>query len=126
MEKKGKGEENMNIGYQQRGNYQIPMIGMPKEEPMQIGRFGQMRKDYVKEHRKLIFYSMLTDCSLSEHLRNTDREAEEMLELLISQMAKNEGVSEELKAADMMSWVQKMNSIKARAMEVVKTELIFK
>ena len=78
------------------------------------------------EKRKMIYFHLLTDCKLLEHLLEVDRQAQEMNEQLIQQMMKAEKVSERLKEEDMMLWVQKMKSIEARAMEIIQTELIQK
>ena len=93
---------------------------------MQIGRFGRMRQQFLKEKRKLVYYHLLTDCKLLQHLSEIDKEARKMQEQLIRQMMQTEEISEKLKDENMMLWVQKMNNIQARATEIVEAELIYK
>ena len=115
----------MKIEYTVQGDYMIPMIQMPEMQQVTIGRFGQMRKDYLRKEKRLLFYSLLTDCRLDQHLVEINREAEEMLTVLIAKMKKTEGLTEKMKEENMMLWVAKMNNIKARAMEIVISEIIF-
>ena len=114
------------ISYSQQGDYQIPNITMPEQRQVQIGRFGRMRQQFLREKRKMIYFQLLTDCKLLQHLSEIDRQARTMQEQLIRQMMQTEEVSEKLKDENMMLWVQKMNNIQARATEIVETELIYK
>ena len=114
------------ISYSQQGDYQIPNITMPEQRQVQIGRFGRMRQQFLREKRKMIYFQLLTDCKLLQHLSEIDRQARKMQKQLIRQMMQTEEVSEKLKDENMMLWVQKMNNIHARAMEIVETELIYK
>ena len=84
-----------------------------------------MRKKYLKEHRQEFYYQMLNSGELTDHLETIDREADEMLERLIKQMAQTQGVTEKLKAEDMLKWVGLMNNIRACAKEVVMNDLIY-
>ena len=82
-------------------------------------------QSFLKEHHKVRYYNLLTSCSLNEHLNDTERRATELEQKLTAQMAASEGVTESLKATDMMSWVRKMNNLKSRVQEIVMKELIF-
>ena len=108
--------------YHWEGDYLIPDLEAP--EAPKIGKYGRMRHKYLRSHHRGIFEGMLLEGSLNAHLEEIDRQANEMMERLTAQMAQAEGVTEALKARDQMAWVQKMNSIRARAEEVVYAELI--
>ena len=112
-----------NLTYTQKGDYLIPDLEAP--EAPRIGKFGTMRHQYLRDHHRGIFDGMLLKGTLNEHLEQIDRQANEMLERLTSQMAKTQGVTEQLKAADQMAWVGQMNAIKAQAEEIVTRDLIF-
>ena len=103
----------------------IPDLTMPEQPELSMGRYARMRKKFLKEHHKVRYYNLLTSCALNEHLNDTERRANEMEQILTEQMAASEGVTESLKATDMMSWVRKMNSIRSRVQEIVMTEVIF-
>lgn len=115
----------MEISYTKYGNYYLPDLAVPEEEPATYGRFGRMRLMYLKEHRRGTYISLLTSGQLVHHLNEIDHEANEMLNLLIKQMAQAQGVTEQLKDDDQMAWVGTMNSIRNSAEEVVSRELIF-
>ena len=114
----------MEITYTKHGDYYLPDLALPEEEPATYGRFGRMRFKYLKEHRRGIYTSLLTSRQLTHHLNEIDREANEMLELLMKQMAQEQGVTEQLKAENQMAWVGAMNSIRAAAEEIVRSERI--
>ena len=111
------------LTYTQRGDYLLPDLEAP--EAPRIGKFGTMRHQYLRDHHRGIFDGMLLKGTLNEHLEQIDRQANEMLERLTSQMAKTQGVTEQLKATDQMAWVGQMNAIKAQAEEIVTRDLIF-
>ena len=111
------------LTYTQRGDYLIPDLEAP--EAPKIGKFGTMRHQYLRNQHRGIFDGMLLKGTLNSHLEQIDRQANEMLERLTSQMAKAQGVTEQLKATDQMAWVGQMNAIKAQAEEIVTRELIF-
>ena len=111
------------LTYTQRGDYLIPDLEAP--EAPKIGKFGTMRHQYLRNQHRGIFDGMLLKGTLNSHLEQIDRQANEMLERLTSQMAKAQGVTEQLKATDQMAWVGRMNAIKAQAEEIVTRELIF-
>ena len=118
-----KGVLTMTLTYRQVGDYQIPNLRVP-ENP-KIGKYGMLRREYLRKHRDGLYTGMLLSGDLNSHLEETDRQATEMMESLISEMAKKENVTETLKAENQMMWVQKMNSIQNRAEEVVLNELIY-
>ena len=111
------------LTYTQKGDYLIPDLEAP--EAPRIGKYGTMRHQYLRNHHHGIFDGMLLKGTLNAHLEDIDRQANEMMERLTSQMAKTQGVTEQLKATDQMAWVGRMNAIKAQAEEIVTRELIF-
>ena len=113
------------ITYTMVGDYNLPNLKLPEQTEVTLGRWSQMRRTYLKEHHKILYYNLLTSCKLNAHLTEIQQTAEEMEERLTKQMAQTEGVTESLKAMDMMSWVRKMNSIKSRVQEIVMSEVIF-
>ena len=114
----------MELTYRQEGDYLLPNVTVP--ESPRIGKYGMLRRDFLRKHRDPIYTGMLLAGTLNSHLEETDRTANEMLDQLISQMSEKEGVTERLKASDQMLWVQRMNSIQSRAEETVLTELIYR
>ena len=102
-----------------------PIIDFPKQPAGDIGKYGNMRKDYLEKHRPVAHQMMILEGTLKQHLIDVNEQAHEMLEQLIEGMKRSDGVTEQLKASDQLEWVQRMNSIKHRAEEVVKTELIY-
>jgi hypothetical protein len=118
--------EEMGGTYRQEGDYLLPNLAFPPDTAeYHIGKYGRMRKRYLKEYRPAFFTSLLLSGRLDQHLAEIDRSCEEQLELITRQMAKQEGVTERLKAADQMAWVARMNSIRNRAEEIVLHELIY-
>ena len=118
-------EQAMNITYEKCGNYLIPNL-FPNSEPEgELRKFGLMRKSYLKNHRRSIYSGLLLSGELKKHLLMIQEQAEERFDLLVEQMAKQEGVMEQLKAQDQMLWVRKMNNIRARAEEIVREEIIY-
>ena len=114
----------MEITYTKCGDVYLPDL-IIDDEAITIGKYGRMRKRYLKEHRSALYSSMLLSGKLFRHLAETDRACEERMELIIRQMAEQEGVTEALKAADQMEWVRRMNSIRSRAEEIVLHELVY-
>ena len=96
-----------------------------ESEQQTIGKYGRMRKRYLKDHRPVLYSNLLTAGKLYRHLAEIDEACEKRMDLLIRRMAKQEGVTEALKAADQMEWVRRMNSIRNRAEEIVLKELVF-
>lgn len=116
---------NMNLTYEKCGDYLIPNL-LPDPEPEgELGKFGLMRKHYLKEYKGGIYQGMVLTGKLKEHLLMIQEQAEERFDLLVEQMAKREGVTEQLKARDQMLWVARMNSIREIAEEIVREEIIY-
>ena len=109
--------------YRRKGDYLLPDLVAPESIP--IGIWGQRRRRYLREHRKGIYTGMLLTGTLNDHLAQIDAQAQEMLSQMSARLAVAEGVTEELKANDQMEWVQRMNSIRSRAEEIVNKELIY-
>ena len=110
--------------YTQVGDVLIPNLSLREAEQQPIGKYGRMRKRYLKEQHPVIFSELLLSGELYPHLMEIDNACEGRIELLILQMAKREGVTEALKAADQMEWVRRMNSVRSRTEEIVLSELI--
>ncbi len=111
--------------YTQVGDYLIPNLVMDPQPEGEIGIWGWRRKRYLKEHRKGTYNAMLLNGTLTQHLIDTNTEALDLMESLVKQMAKAEGVTEELKLRDQLGWIRRMNSIRNRAEEIVRNELIY-
>ena len=118
-------DKNNGLWYELQGDYYLPCLKLPEEEQQPIGIYRQRHRRYLKENHKVLYASLLTSGKLNGYLADIDREAEEMFSRLVKQMAEAEGITEKLKADDMMTWVGKMNGIKDRAAEIVNAELIF-
>ncbi len=112
------------IPYKKVGDYYLPMITYPDAE-RPIGHWGRMRWDYLKEHRSVYFNHLVLSGRFYIELAEVDRQAQDRYELIIEQMKKAEGITEELKNHDQMAWVSRMNNIAARAREIVMEEMIF-
>ena len=117
--------EEMGGTYMQVGDYLLPDLKLPQEEQQPIGVWGQRHRRYLKEHHRATYATLLTSGKLNGYLADIDRQAEEMLSRLVKQMAEAEGVTEQLKADNQMEWVDRMNNIRSRAMEIVNSELIY-
>ena len=117
--------ELMGGTYTRVGDYLLPNLTIDESEQQPIGKYGRMRKRYLKEYRPVLYTNLLTTGKLDQHLAEIDEACEERMELLTRQMAKQEGVTEALKASDQMEWVRHMNSIRNRAEEIVLSELVY-
>ena len=111
--------------FTQVGDYLIPDLVMDPQPEGEIGVWGWRRKRYLKEHRKGTYNAMLLNGTLTRHLIDTNTEALDLMESLVKQMAKAEGVTEEIKRRDQLGWVRRMNNIRNRAEEIVRNELIY-
>ena len=111
--------------YTQVGDYLLPNLIIDEDEQQFIGKYGRMRKRYLKEHRPVLFTNLLLSGKLDQHLTKIDRACTERMELLTRQMADREAVTEALKATDQMEWVRRMNNIQNRAEEIVLNELVY-
>ena len=114
-----------NLTYIQSGDYLIPDLRLSEQPMKPLGRYGRMRKAYLKEYRKMTFNSLLLTGELTAHLAEIDRTAGERVKRMVSEMAAAQGVNEALKERDPMAWVGAMNSLKAQAEEIVLTELVY-
>ena len=117
--------EQMGGTYTQIGDYLIPNLEIGKPDQSPLGKYGRMRKRYLKEHRPVLYTNLLVTGKLDQHLAEIDEACEERMESLTRQMAKLEGLTEALKATDQMEWVRRMNSIRSRAEEIVLHELVY-
>ena len=113
------------ITYSMVGDYNLPNLKMPEQPNVNLGRWAQMRRSYLRDHHKILYYNLLTKGTLTQHLAEVQQRATEMEETLVRQMAQKEGLTEELKATDMMKCVRLMNNLRNSAQEVVKAEVIF-
>ena len=116
----------MEITYSKYRDYYLPDLAVSQEEPATYGRFGRMRLKYLKAHRRVVYINLKTSGQLTHHLNEIDREANEMLHLLIEQMAQVQGITEQLKAEDQITWVGAMNNIRSAAEEVILRDIINK
>ena len=117
--------EEMGGTYRQVGDYFIPSITLPDDGEYQIGKYGRMRRSYLKEYRKILYNNYVLEGTLFKYLAEIDQIGNERIENIVSAMAKQEGVTEALKAADQIEWVRYMNSIRNRAEEIILTELVY-
>ena len=117
--------EQMGGTYTRIGDYLLPNLTIDESEQQPIGKYGRMRKRYLKEYRPVLYTNLLTTGKLDQHLAEIDKACEERMDLLIRQMAKQESVTESLKASDQMEWVRRMNSIRSRTEEIILQELVF-
>ena len=117
--------EEMGGTYRQVGDYFIPNLVLPDDGNYQIGKYGRLRRSYLKEHRKILYNNYVLEGTLFKHLAEIDQACNERIETIVSAIAKQEGVTESLKAADQMEWVRRKNSIRNRAEEIVLTELVY-
>ena len=113
----------MELTYTMQGDYRLPNLISP--ESPKVGKYGMLRHSYLRKHREGLYTGMLMKGTLNAHLEEVDREANRMLEQLTTQMAQEQGVTEELKAQDQMLWVQRMNNIRQAVEEQIFQDLIY-
>ncbi len=111
--------------YIRQGDYELPDLKVPPEKETEIGVWGQRYRRYLKQYHKIRYYNLLTSGTLNRHLAEVDQQAERMFQSLVSALCEQENVTEKLKANRPIEWVQKMNSIRNRAAEIVNNELIY-
>ena len=111
--------------YELQGDYYLPCLKLPEEGEVHIGIWGQRHRRYLKNHHRVRYINLLTSGKLNSYLADIDRQAEEMFSRLVKQLAEKENVMEALKAEKQMLWVQKMNSIRNAAMEIISNDLIY-
>ena len=118
-------DEKTGISYTLCGDYYLPDLALPEEKYYKLGRFGRAKFRYLQKCHKVLLTSLRTSGTLNEYLHIVDEDCEEMLSRLVKQYAEREGVTEQMKAAEMMKWVGLMNNIRSRAEEVVMREYIY-
>ena len=111
--------------YIQQGDYLLPDVKLPDQPEYEIGVWGQRRRRYLKEHHRVIYYNMLTQCKLYPHLADVKQQAQDMFFRLVDEMVKREGITEQLKTTNQIEWIRRMNIIYSSAREIVNLELIF-
>ena len=119
-------DESNGLWYELIGEYYIPVLTLSSDEQRPIGKWGRMHRDYIKEHRPILFNDLVLSGQLWTYLADLNEQAQERLSLIVEQMKASEGVTEELKAADQMAWVGAMNSIRNRAEEIILREMIYR
>ena len=115
----------MEITYTQIGDYLYPNITLGEEEKLPIGKYGRMRKKYLQEHQPVIYNVLAVQGKLQRHLWEIEQAANERLECMMTEMKKQAGITEQLKAEDQMAWVGQMNALKQQAEEIIFAELIY-
>ncbi|MBR3149787.1 MAG: TnpV protein [Eubacterium sp.] len=116
-------DEKTGISYTLVGDVYLPNL-VSTETNYKIGHWGQRHRDYIKQHHKVLYNSLLTSCNLNSYLHDVDVRASEMFDRLVNQLKEQQGITEQLKADNMMDWVRAMNSIANQAREVVDNEII--
>lgn len=117
-------DENTGISYTLVVDVYIPNL-VSTDTNYEIGYWGRKHKEYIKQYKPAFYTTLLTQCKLNSYLHDVDVRAAEMYDTLVKQLAKQEGVTEKLKAGDMMLWIRKMNNIRNRATEIVNAEVIY-
>lgn len=115
--------ERTGIRYELIGDYYYPCITVEESPP--LSKYGRLRERYLREHKRILYFNLLTSGKLYEHLAEIDTSACNMAEYLIKEMARKQGVTEQLKAEDMMRWVGLMNNIRACADEIVLNDIVY-
>ena len=116
--------ENLGGTYHEENGHLVPNVTLPEQTDYQIGKYGRMHLDYIKQHRRGRYTTLLTEGKLNARLHEIDLEANEVLENIISRLVTERGIDENLKARDMLRWVAEMNNIKASAEEIVLREVV--
>ncbi len=115
----------MELTYTERNGILYPNLTLPEQADHPIGKYGRMRLDYLKKHRRGIYTTLLTSCTLNQHLYETEQEAKRQIDLALARLVKERGITEDFKATDPLLWVQKMNSAKQCAEGIVLNEIIY-
>lgn len=117
--------EEMGGTYIRHGDYIIPCLTLPEEEQRFIGVWGQRHKRYLKEHKRVVYITLLTSGRLNSYLADIEEQAQERLERIVKQMKRAQGITEQLKTENQMEWVARMNNIQVCARETVDKEMIY-
>lgn len=118
-------DEKNGLWYEKQSDYYLPCLELPEQETKPVGIWGQRHLRYIKEHKRTLYANLLTSCKLNSYLADIDEQAENMFSRLVKEYADRQGVTEQLKAENQMLWVQRMNSIRNRATEIVNADLIY-
>ena len=117
--------EQLGGTYTMQGDYRLPNITVDETDTCPIGVWGQRRLHYLKHHRKVLYYNLLTSGKLNSHLADIEEQAQELFNRLTIDLTQKEGISEQLKATDQIKWVQRMNNIRERVIETVYSDVVF-
>lgn len=119
-------DESNGLWYELQGDYYTPCLTLPAEkEHKPIGLWGHRHKRYLQEHKRAVYITLLTSGKLNEYLADVDKQAEERFERLVEQMKQSQDITEQLKSENALEWVQKMNNIRACAIEVINNKIIY-
>ena len=113
------------IKYELKGEQYYPMLEFSEQKEHRIGKYGQLHLDYIKQHKRGTYTTLLTEGRLNAHLHEIDVQANEMVEAIVANLARERGIDEELKASNALKWVAEMNNLKASAEEIVLQEVIY-
>ena len=113
------------IKYELKGEQYYPMLDVTEQKEYSIGKYGLLHRDYIKQHKRGTYTTLLTEGRLNAHLHEIDVQANEMVEAIVANLARERGIDEELKASDALKWATEMNNIKASAEEIVLREVIY-
>ena len=112
------------IKYELKGEQYYPMLEITEREEHKIGKYGPLHRDYIKQHKRGIYITLLTEGKINAYLHEIDVQANSMIEAIVANLAEERGIDEELKASDALKWAAEMNSIKASAEEIVLREVV--
>ena len=115
----------MELTYTERNGVMYPDLALPEQTNYSIGKYGRMRLDYLKKHRRGTYTTLITSCTLNQHLYEIEQEAKRQIDLTLSRLVKERDITEELKATDPLLWVQEMNNAKQSVEEIVLNEIIY-
>ena len=116
----------MELTYTERNGIMYPDLALPEQTNHPIGKYGRIRLDYLKKHRRGTYTTLLTSCTLNQHLYEIEQEAKRQIDLTLSRLVKARGITEELKATDPLMWAQEMNNAKHDAEEIVMSNYLYK
>lgn len=117
--------EQMGGTYTRQGDYILPNLKLPAENEQLIGIWGRRHARYLKQHRRILYYNLLTSGKLNSYLADIDKQAEDMFLRMVKQMAEREDVTEQFKDENPMKWVRRINNIRSRAIEIINSDLIY-
>lgn len=118
-------DEKNGLWYEKQGDYYLPCLALPEQKNKPIGVWGQRHLRYIKQYKRVFYANLLTTCKLNGYLADVDEQAENLFLRLVKDLAEKENVTEKLKAENQILWVQRMNSIRNRATEIVNADLIY-